>query len=165
MAVHTTGICLLCGQLRKRPTQHRLCSVRCGRCIFTGGWPPTLMRLHVYHLSPDTHRAMFYECEFDCMQSCRLHLVQVTLGKKIWRYVCEVICVIMMSDLYTFTDILQISSITSSTTPLCSSSSSLQSMTLVTHTQSLSLVIHTIITPSPSSTLCFCILLFSYVVS
>ena len=62
-------LCLLCGQPRKRPTPHHcLCSVRCGRCIFTGGWPPTLVSLHVYHSIPvHTQRSRYASmCEFEC---------------------------------------------------------------------------------------------------
>ena len=70
--------CLLCGQPRKRPTpHHRLCSMRCGRGIFTGGWPPTLVSLHVHHLSSVHTQGMFpcvnMNAHVYCTKVSRIH--------------------------------------------------------------------------------------------
>ena len=68
----------LCGQPWKRSTQHHnLRSARCGRCMYRGGWPVAMARLHIGGLCASVNDI--------------LHLLQVTFKRKAQSYISGVV--------------------------------------------------------------------------
>ena len=55
----------LCGQPWKRSTQHHnLRSVRCGRCMYRGGWPVAMARLHIGDLCASVNDIIMHYLAF-----------------------------------------------------------------------------------------------------